>query len=575
MITGELLTRIPLFAGLPDSERASLAARAADVRVRRDEWLILEGQAPAFFALLEGQLAVFKAVTGRDQQIYAYTAGDYFGEVPLLLGSPAIASVRATEPSRLARLDASDFHELISHCRVLNAEILKTMAQRVGRLQQLAIESPPVAATVIGHRLDLTCHNMRDFLARNRVAFTWLDVEDPSFADRLGAEPSLPRPEDLADMTLPVMVLADGRRLESPSIREAADAIGLQTAPAFDTYDVVVVGGGPAGLAAAVYGASEGLRTLAVERVACGGQAGTSSRIENYLGFPAGLSGDELSGRARQQAVRFGAELLVARSVVRVETVAADVSNETHAITLEDGTRVGAKAIVLATGVQWRRLDVPGMERFAERGVYYGAAATEALGLRGCTVHLIGGGNSAGQAALLFSSYADSVTMLVRGRSLAASMSQYLIDQLAAKANVTIETETEVVGVDGGERLETIEVTRGLSGRRDRRRSDALFVFIGAHAETSWLPEDVIRDQWGYVCTGRDVVDLLRERAATSWPRERDPYLLETSVPGVFAAGDVRHGSIKRVASGVGEGSMAIAFVHQYLAEAEAVRVAR
>jgi thioredoxin reductase (NADPH) len=575
MITGELLTRIPLFAGLPDSERASLAARAADVRVRRDEWLILEGQAPAFFALLEGQLAVFKAVTGRDQQIYAYTAGDYFGEVPLLLGSPAIASVRATEPSRLARLDASDFHELISHCRVLNAEILKTMAQRVGRLQQLAIESPPVAATVIGHRLDLTCHNMRDFLARNRVAFTWLDVEDPSFADRLGAEPSLPRPEDLADMTLPVIVLADGRRLESPSIREAADAIGLQTAPAFDTYDVVVVGGGPAGLAAAVYGASEGLRTLAVERVACGGQAGTSSRIENYLGFPAGLSGDELSGRARQQAVRFGAELLVARSVVGVETVAADVSNETHAITLEDGTRVGAKAIVLATGVQWRRLDVPGMERFAERGVYYGAAATEALGLRGCTVHLIGGGNSAGQAALLFSSYADSVTMLVRGQSLAASMSQYLIDQLAAKANVTIETETEVVGVDGGERLETIEVTRGLSGRRDRRRSDALFVFIGAHAETSWLPEDVIRDQWGYVCTGRDVVDLLRERAATSWPRERDPYLLETSVPGVFAAGDVRHGSIKRVASGVGEGSMAIAFVHQYLAEAEAVRVAR
>jgi thioredoxin reductase (NADPH) len=458
---------------------------------------------------------------------------------------------------------------------VLNAEILKTMAQRVGRLQQLAIESPPVAATVIGHRLDFACHNLRDFLARNRVAFTWLDLEDPSFAGRLGADPSLPRPEDLAGMTLPVMVLADGRRLESPSVRQAADAIGLQTAPALDTYDVVVVGGGPAGLAAAVYGASEGLRTLAVERIACGGQAGTSSRIENYLGFPGGLSGDELSGRARQQALRFGAELLVARSVVGVETVAADASNETHAITLEDGTRVGAKAIVLATGVQWRRLDVPGMERFVERGVYYGAAATEALGLRGCTVHLIGGGNSAGQAALLFSSYADSVTMLVRGPSLAASMSQYLIDQLAAKANVTIETETEVVGVDGADRLETIEVTRGSSRRRERRQSDALFVFIGAHAETSWLPDDVIRDQWGYVCTGRDVVDLLRERAATTWPRERDPYLLETSVPGVFAAGDVRHGSIKRVASGVGEGSMAIAFVHQYLAEAEAVRVAR
>jgi thioredoxin reductase (NADPH) len=417
---------------------------------------------------------------------------------------------------------------------------------------------------------------MRDFLARNRVAFTWLDVEDASFTERLGAEPSLPGPEDLSGMTLPLVVLADGRRLESPSIRQAADAIGLQTAPAHDTYDVVVVGGGPAGLAAAVYGASEGLRTLAVERIACGGQAGTSSRIENYLGFPGGLSGDELSGRARQQALRFGAELLVARSVVGIETgVATNGANETHAITLEDGTRVSAKAIVLATGVQWRRLDVSGMERFAERGVYYGAAATEALGLRGCTVHLIGGGNSAGQAALLFSSYADSVTMLVRGPSLAASMSQYLIDQLAAKANVTIETETEVVSVDGADRLETVEVTRGSSRRRERLQSDALFVFIGAHAETSWLPDDVIRDQWGYVCTGRDVMDLLRERAATTWPRGRDPYLLETSVPGVFAAGDVRHGSIKRVASGVGEGSMAIAFVHQYLAEAEASKVAR
>jgi len=574
MITGELLTRIPLFAGLPDTERASLAARAADVRVRGDEWLLLEGQAPAFFALLEGQLDVFKSVAGRDQRILTYHPGDYFGEVPLLLGSPAIASIRATEPSRVARLDAADFHELITHCRVLNGEILKTMADRVGRLQRLAIESQPAAATVIGHHLDLASHNLRDFLARNRVAFSWLDVEDPAFGDRLRSDSSLPAADDLGGMTLPVVVLADGRRLEAPSTREAANAVGLQTEPDHDSYDVVVVGSGPAGLAAAVYGASEGLRTLAVDRIACGGQAGTSSRIENYLGFPGGLSGDELSGRARQQALRFGAELLVARSVVRIEpgeTFAG--ATEPHGITLEDGTRLGAKAIVLATGVQWRRLDVPGMERFADRGVYYGAAATEALGLRGRTVHLIGGGNSAGQAALLFSSYADSVTMLVRGRSLAASMSQYLIDQLLAKANVSIEAETEVVRVDGTDRLETIDVVRG--SRRERRQSDALFVFIGAHAEMSWLPDEVIRDQWGYVCTGRDVMDLLRSRAAGTWPRERDPYLLETSVPGVFAAGDVRHGSIKRVASGVGEGSMAIAFVHQFLAEGEAAKVAR
>ena len=575
MITGELLTRVPLFAGIPDSERASIAARAADVRVGRDEWVILEGQAPAFFALLEGQLAVFKAVAGHDRQITSFGPGDYFGEVPLLLGSPAIASLRATEPSRLARLDASDFQELITHCRVLNAEILKTMTTRVGRLQRLAIEAPPPAATVIGRHLDFACHNMRDFLARNRVAFAWLDLNDPSCTQRLRDDASLPTPEEVAEAALPIIVLTDGRRLDGPSVREAADAIGLQTTPAGDAYDVVVIGGGPTGLAAAVYGASEGLRTLAVERIACGGQAGTSSRIENYLGFPAGLSGDELSGRARQQALRFGAELLVARSAVSIEAnPAAFSAGDRHIVVLEDGTRVPAKAIVLASGVQWRRLEVPGMERFAERGVYYGAAATEALGLRGRTVHLIGGGNSAGQAALLFSSYADSVTMLVRGPSLAASMSQYLIDQLAAKANVTIETETEVVGVDGETRLETIDVVRGSSRRRERRPSDALFVFIGAHAETSWLPDGVIRDQWGYVCTGRDVMDLLRERANTNWSRERDPYLLETSVPGVFAAGDVRHGSIKRVASGVGEGSMAIAFVHQYLAEVEAARTA-
>jgi thioredoxin reductase (NADPH) len=329
----------------------------------------------------------------------------------------------------------------------------------------------------------------------------------------------------------------------------------------------VIVGSGPAGLAAAVYGASEGLKTLAVERVACGGQAGTSSRIENYLGFPGGLSGDELSGRARQQALRFGAELLVARSVVSVEPRSGNGGGAVHAIQLEDGSRVFAHAVILATGVQWRRLDVPGIDRFAGRGVYYGAAATEALSLRGRAVHLVGGGNSAGQAAMLFSSYADSVTMLVRGPSLAASMSQYLIDQLASKANVTIETETEVVSVDGADRLETIELETGADRKRERRASDALFVFIGARAETSWLPDHVIRDQWSYVCTGRDVMDLLRDQAAINWPLERDPYLLETSVPGVFAVGDVRHGSIKRVASGVGEGSMAIAFVHQYLAE--------
>jgi thioredoxin reductase (NADPH) len=569
MITGELLTQIALFAGLPPNERESLAARAADVRLRSGEWLQIEGQAAAFFALLEGELAVFKSVTGRDTRIHTHTPGAYFGEVPLLLGAPAISSVQATTPSRVVRFDASDFHELVSHCRVLNGQIMKTMAERVEYLQHIAVDEAPVTATLIGDHADPASHELRDFLARNRVACSWLSADDPDLEARVrdfapGGKHAQANGLDLSK--LPVVVLADGRILVAPTNRQVAGCVGLQVEPTYDEYDVIVIGGGPAGLASAVYSASEGLRTLLVEREACGGQAGTSSRIENYLGFPAGLSGDELSGRARQQATRFGAELLVTRWTDSLD-LASDSGDSSHVVTLDGGDAVSARALVLATGVQWRRFDVPGIDRFAGHGVFYGAALAEAQSLRGGRVHLVGGGNSAGQAALLFSAYAESVTMLVRGPSLAASMSQYLIDQLATKDNVAIETHAEITRVYGGDRLEAIEVKRGGSEKSDRRPTDALFVFIGAHAATEWLPRSIIRDKWGYVCTGRDVMDLVREQGADKWPLERDPFLLETSAPGVFAAGDVRHGSIKRVASAVGEGSMAIAFVHQYLAE--------
>jgi thioredoxin reductase (NADPH) len=582
MITADLLSRIPLFAGLPDDERASLAARAADVRVHQDEWLVVEGQAPAFFALLEGRIDVVKSVAGRDHHLATYEAGEYFGEVPLLLGSPAMAGLRAVEPSRMMRLDQADFHDLISHCRVLNGEIMRTMARRVGVLQQFVVDTPVTSATVVGRQRDVASLDLREFLSRNRVAFAWRDVDDPDTVERLACDGYLTAGEAsrtggvlaaLGAPTLPLVILPDGRRMQAPSFRELAGALGLQTEPGHDAYDVVIVGGGPAGLASAVYGASEGLCTLLVERIACGGQAGTSSRIENYLGFPGGLSGDDLSGRARLQALRFEAELLVARSVTSIVPGNALGGSGAHAIVLDDGSRVRASAVIMATGVQWRRLDVPGADRLTGHGVYYGAAATEALSLRGRRVHLIGGGNSAGQAALMFASYAESVTMLVRGPSVAASMSQYLIDQLASKTNVTIETGVAVVGVAGTDHLEAIDVAAGPSQQRERRESDALYVFIGAHAETSWLPDQVVRDQWGYVCTGRDVLDLIPERGDGTWPLERDPYLLETSVPGIFAAGDVRHGSIKRVASSVGEGSMAIAFVHQYLAELREAKV--
>jgi thioredoxin reductase (NADPH) len=578
MITADLLTRIPLFAGIPHDERASLAARAADVRLHENEWLILEGQTPAFYGLLEGKLAVHKNIAGHDQQLTTYDPGEYFGEVPLLLASPAVASIRAIEPSRVMRLDPADFHDLITHCKVLNGEIMKTMARRVGLIQQRVADTPLTAATLIGHQSDTACLDLREFLVRNRVNFAWRDLDDPDAIARLVYDEIIDSAADattaFAGTALPLVILADGRRMEAPSCRALADALGLQTAPRRDQYDVVIVGGGPAGLAAAVYGASEGLCTLLVERTACGGQAGTSSRIENYLGFPGGLSGDDLSAKAYQQAQRFEAELLVARSVVSIEP--GDSSSPdaaAHRIVLDDGSRLTTKAIVMASGVQWRRLDTPGVNRLTGHGIYYGASSMEALGLRGRRVHLIGGGNSAGQAALKFSSYAESVTMLVRGPSLAASMSQYLIDQLATKANVSIETQAELISVEGSDHLEAINVGVGPSRRRDRRESDALFIFIGAHAETDWLPETLIRDRWGYICAGRDVMDLLHERAAETWPLERDPYLLETSVPGIFAAGDVRHGSIKRVASSVGEGSMAIAFVHQYLADVREARV--
>ena len=301
------------------------------------------------------------------------------------------------------------------------------------------------------------------------------------------------------------------------------------------------------------------MSTLLIDREAPGGQAGTSSRIENYLGFPSGLSGDELSRRAWQQAHRFGAEILIARCVERL-----DLETEQRAIVLDGDEHVQARAIVISTGVSWRRLSVPGLDSLVGRGVYYGAARTETLGMRGKDVYLIGGGNSAGQAAIYFSNYARSVTVLIRGASLEATMSQYLIEQIAAKANISVQAHREVIAARGEQHLEAIVVRDRANQQEQTLPTDALFIFIGADAQTEWLPRAILRDEDGYLLTGRDVV--ADPSHAHQWSLARDPYLLETSVPGVFAAGDVRHGSIKRVASGVGEGSMSIAFIHQYLA---------
>ena len=556
MITAEQLKITPLLADVPERELAVIASRAADIDLRPNDWLIQEGEVPAFFIVLAGKIIVTKLVGGIERVINTFKPGDYMGELPLLLGAPALASLRAAEPSRVARLDPGDFQQLIASCSNLNAQIMKTMATRIGNLQQLAVETPIATVKLIGHRFDLACHALRDFLARNRVSFRWHDIQDPEA--RVGL-PETPQPTE----AYPVVVLSDGTRLTTPSFREVAERLGLQTTPSNGRYDVAIVGAGPAGLAAAVYGASEGLRTVLIERQAPGGQAGTSSRIENYLGFPTGVAGDDLGNRALQQAKRFGAEIVVARDVVGV---AADPKSSTRALVLDGQNRVETRSIVIANGVSWRKLEVVGAEAFVGRGIYYGAARTEALGTRGLDIFLIGGGNSAGQAAMFFANYARTVTIVVRSASLASSMSHYLIEQLETKSNVAVEATSQVVGVEGAEHLEAIVIENRRTRVRRRAETQALFVFIGADADTAWLPPAVIRDARGYLCTGRDVLDLVEQHEG-AWPLARDPYLLETSVPGVFAAGDVRHGSIKRVASGVGEGSMAIAFVHRYLAE--------
>lgn len=422
---------------------------------------------------------------------------------------------------------------------------------------QASFRPPFEGLRVLGTRWSPKSYEMREFLARNHVPYQWIDVEAVQRdADVRRVLDSIPAD----DKRLPVLIFQDGARLAEPSSAEVAAKIGLHTRPDRDFFDLAIIGGGPAGLAAAVYGASEGLKTVIVEREAPGGQAGLSSRIENYLGFPSGLSGGDLARRAVAQARRFGTEIVTPQEATGLRT-----ENPYRVVKLADGNELSCHALVIATGVQWRKLNVPGMDRLTGAGVYYGAGATEAISCQGEHVFVIGGANSAGQAAMNFSRFASEVTMLVRGASLSASMSQYLIDEIAATPNIKVETKTQVVEVHGEDRLEAISIQCGTSNKVDRVPATGLFIFIGAEPRTDWLDGLVERDSRGFVLTG---ADLLRNgERPKGWTLDRDPGLLETNVPGIFAVGDVRHGSVKRVASGVGEGSIAIQFVHQYLAK--------
>jgi thioredoxin reductase (NADPH) len=544
MIQPEELKRVPIFACLTDVQRERIAQNAADLRVEKGEWLIREGEVPSFFVLLEGVLEVEKEYGGASQVRGRYQPGDFYGETPILLDSPTIASLRAHAPSRVLRLDRMQFKELLDSSVECASTIVHTMMQRVTAIREYSQDNNPLRVLVVGSQYDTECRNIRTFLSLNRIPYEWVDNErDP---DRVPlcvvSDPSGP------------FVLVDGSVIVTRPLtaRKVAEALGIRTNPMKKDYDVVVVGGGPAGLAAAVYGASEGLSVLLVEKTAAGGQACTSSRIENYLGFPNGISGEELGARAVKQAARFGAEMVMTRKVVTIEP-----ESDGYYIELDGGSRVQTKTAILATGVDWRRLKVEGIDRLQGKGVVYGASRMDAPSVVGKNIFIVGGGNSAGQAAVYFSSYAASVTVLLRGEGLPLTMSHYLIAQLNQRHNITVEARTEVVSVEGENALESIQTSTW--GALPREQSaDALFVMIGAIARTDWLPEALQRDAKGFILTGRDLPD---------WEEPRPPFLLETSMPGIFCAGDVRHDSIKRVSSGVGEGSMAIAFVHQYLAQ--------
>jgi thioredoxin reductase (NADPH) len=540
-----------VFADLEPAECDRLSRVVADITLAPGESAVNEGDERALFGLLEGRIEVIRRVDGVESVIGERKPGDVFGEMSIAFGMLYPGGFRAAEASRVFRIDLHDYQEL--------AAAAPEVAERVGALANNRLVGPrglqsrasapsPARAIVLGHRRDGSCAELRRFLDRNQIRFRWLQPDVPADAEQWSGGL-------LAERDLPAVRVVNGKTVVRPQLRRVAELLDIATEPAAAEYDTVIVGAGPAGLAAAVYGASEGLRTIVIEREAPGGQAGTSSRIENYLGFPSGVSGEALASRALQQARRLGAEILVTRSTEQIDAA-------THQVHLDGGDVLRTPTIILACGVTWRHLTIEGFDRLAGRGIFYGAARSEAANTHGLDIHIIGAGNSAGQAAMFFSSHARRVTILYRGESLEKGMSHYLVDQLGTRANIHVQYRTEVVAAHGDTSLEAIDLRNAATGETSRHESGGLFIFIGADAETAWLPSEIALDQKGYVLTGPDVRDAGRWQLVG-----RDPYLLETSVPGIFACGDVRFSPVKRVAAAVGEGSMAIAFVHQYLTE--------
>jgi|SRR5471030_132476 len=536
MISANDLRSIPIFHVLDQQVCERFSATAADLWLNAGEWLVHEGQPSSFYVLLQGSVAISKELNGRAQVLHTSPSGVYFGEVPIFLGSPSLVSIQAQEPCRVAKFKQQQIQELVRNFPLFGEALFAVINERLSMVQGIAKDTPSARVQLRGETKDRDCHTLRSFLFANRIPFEWL-------------------PANAANRDQPIEIEIEGKRFDGEvSLRRIAEALGLPTHPTLHCYDFVIVGAGPAGMAAGVYAASEGLSTLIVERAAAGGQAGSSSKIENYLGFPGGISGDELSGKAYRQARQFGAEIILTRQVT---SIAHD--SKRFCISIDGSETLHGKVVLIASGVEWRRLRAEGVDRLLGRGVFYGASRTEGSLLNGKQVYIVGGGNSAGQAAMFLSGHAAEVHIVVRGPGLAASMSRYLIDRLEAKGNIHLQTHTVVDKVEGEESLERLVLRKqalNCGVHLVTKPADALFIMIGGDARTEWLPLEVERDSNGYIRTGQQV---------STWSLPRSPYPLETSIPGLFCAGDVRSGSIKRVASSVGEGSMSVSFAHQFL----------
>ncbi len=532
---------------LDDDAIASLAERAIRQQLHDGQTLFEAGeQRCGFYVILSGGVKVVDDSGDETQTVSLHGPGEFTGDVDVLGARRAIVSAVAQGDTEVLHIPTGDLNHLLSEQPALGETILNAFIQR----RELLVESGFQGLRVIGSQDSRDAFQLCEFLARNQVPHTWLKTEeDPTVGELL-------RELNIGEDDLPIVAYGDRPLLRKPTLHQLAEQVGLKSAFGGETYDLIVIGAGPAGLAAAVYGASEGLRTLVLDGTGPGGQAGASTKIENYLGFPTGITGAELMSRAVLQAQKFGAQFSTP-SRVR----ALDLSGPEAVVHIEGDGSVKGKCVLIATGAEYRKLDVPQRERFDGLGVYYAATQTELVTCGNSDVVVVGGGNSAGQAIMFLSQHTHRVTVLLRGADMHGSMSSYLADRIEATENVTVRPHTVVRRLLGDERLEAVEIEDTQSSTCEVLQTPALFSFIGANPCTRWLPPEVETDSKGFICTGREV------SGRANWPLKRRPYSMETSHPGVFAAGDVRAGSTKRVSSAVGEGAMAIHYVHAYLAE--------